>query len=347
MPVLVVFVDREGRPGFGNLAYRSLVPYRGVNECGPSIKALFPHHADDIPSLIKDVIETGTAIRGIVETVEGCDREERTLKIDILPCAGSEEGRGWAILIAVDISEQAAMERLKKEAYEQIEKNIEQFAVLGDHVRNPVAVITGLSELLEESDLAEKILVQVKEIDRMIDQIDRGWIDSEKIRSMIKKYYDVGVSGTHELVARAIHEEYLTHLKESGGTPEIHPSMRPWNELPHSLQDSNLMQADDIWKKLGEIHCAIGIATESRVRPFEFTKDEVEVLAMHEHERWMSERIRRGWAYGPVTSIAEKVHDCLVPWPQLPEEQKEKDRNTIRTLPQILAKVRLKIVRLS
>ena len=61
----------------------------------------------------------------------------------------------------------------------------------------------------------------------------------------------------------------------------------------------------------------------------------------------MSERIRRGWAYGPVTSIAEKVHDCLVPWPQLPEEQKEKDRNTIRTLPQILAKVRLKIVRLS
>ena len=34
-----------------------------------------------------------------------------------------------------------------------------------------------------------------------------------------------------------------------------------------------------------------------------------------------------------------------MPWEPLPEQQKEKDRNAIRTLPGILAKVQLKIVR--
>jgi hypothetical protein len=350
MPVLVAFVDREGTLGWANRTFCSLFPPAGLEEGegerAPRIDALLPGIGEELPSLIRDVLETGSAINGIIEPVDVPAGGTRTLKLDILPCTGTTDGGEWVIIFAIDVTEQAGMERLKKEAYEQIEKNIEQFATLGDHIRNPVAVIAGLCDLLEDTATGGKILAQAKEIDRIVDQIDHGWIDSEKVRSMIKKYYDVGVSGTHELVARAIHEEFLHHLKMSGQSPENNPSMLPWNDLPRSLQESNLMQADDIWRKLGEIHCAIGIATESRIQPIVFTPDEVELLAMYEHERWMSERIRRGWIYGTEINISERVHNCLVPWQQLPEYQREKDRNTIRTLPQVLAKVRLKIVRL-
>jgi len=83
------------------------------------------------------------------------------------------------------------MEMAKRKALEQIEKNIEQFAILGDHIRNPLAVIVGLSSMAP-GDITEKIILQAREIDRIITQLDMGWIESEKVRDFIKKYYMVG-----------------------------------------------------------------------------------------------------------------------------------------------------------
>ncbi len=346
MPVLVAFMDNQGTISWANRAFCDLFHVQDVAGQKTGIRTLIPDIEEDFPALIHDVLESGAGKTGIIGTVNPAGTGTKTLKCDILPCPRKMEEPGRVLLFALDITGQAEMERLKKDAYEQIEKNIEQFAILGDHIRNPVAVITGLCDLLEDRALAEKIVKQALEINRIVDQIDRGWIDSEKVRKIIKKYYDVGVSGTHELVARAMHEEYLVQQKAAGQAPETNPSMRPWNELPRNLQGSNLSQADDIWRKLNEIHCAIGLAVDNKPAPFEFTRDEIELLAMHEHERWVNERIRRGWQYGPVIVPQERIHNCLIPWPQLPEDQKEKDRNTIRMLPKILSKVRLKIVRL-
>ena len=237
------------------------------------------------------------------------------------------------------------MDEIKKFAYNQIEKNIEQFAVLGDHVRNPLTAIIGLCDLLEDRETAEKILARAREIDGYITQIDRGWIDSEKVRNIIRKYYDIGATGTHELVARAIHEEYLQLQKRAGDTPDMNPSMRPWNELPRRLKESNLRQVEDIWSALHLIHCSIALATNSREPLFEFTDSELEFLAEREHERWMEERIRKGWNYGKVRDDSQKIHDCIVPWNELSEAEREKDRNAVRSLPGILAKVYLRIVR--
>lgn len=90
-----------------------------------------------------------------------------------------------------DITRAKMMEEEKRLAYEQIEKNIEQFAILGDHLRNPVQVIVGLADL-EGGPFAQKIHQQTAEIDRTITQLDRGWIESEKIRDFIRKYYGIG-----------------------------------------------------------------------------------------------------------------------------------------------------------
>jgi PAS domain S-box-containing protein len=87
-----------------------------------------------------------------------------------------------------EIFQRKLIEAQKREAYEQIEKNIEQFAILGDHIRNPLAVIVGLADLTE-GEGSGKILDQAKIIDGIIDQLDRGWIESEKVREFLRRYY--------------------------------------------------------------------------------------------------------------------------------------------------------------
>jgi len=100
----------------------------------------------------------------------------------------------------VDITERIQMEVAQRKALQQIEKNIEQFAILGDHIRNPLAVIIGLTCMLAE-DIANKVLIQAKEIDRIITQIDIGWIESEKVRNILKKYYAIGEEDMQEVEA--------------------------------------------------------------------------------------------------------------------------------------------------
>jgi len=100
----------------------------------------------------------------------------------------------------VDITQRKQMEAAQRTALKQIEKNIEQFAILGDHIRNPLAVIVGLTCMLAE-DIANKVLFQAKEIDRIITQIDIGWIESDKVRNIIRKYYGIGADDIKEIEA--------------------------------------------------------------------------------------------------------------------------------------------------
>lgn len=43
------------------------------------------------------------------------------------------------------------------------------------------------------------------------------------------------------------------------------------------------------------------------------------------HDSWAKFKLADGWTYGPVKSEEYKQHPCLVPYEQLPEEQKLKD----------------------
>ena len=53
-----------------------------------------------------------------------------------------------------------------------------------------------------------------------------------------------------------------------------------------------------------------------------------ERLAEHIHDVWAAERLAQGWTYGPSRDDAAKKHPCLVRYAELPEEEKEFDRNT-------------------
>lgn len=58
-----------------------------------------------------------------------------------------------------------------------------------------------------------------------------------------------------------------------------------------------------------------------------------ERMAENVHEVWAKTRMDQGWTYGSERDDADKKHPCLVPYDQLPEEEKVYDRNTsIETL---------------
>ncbi len=63
----------------------------------------------------------------------------------------------------------------------------------------------------------------------------------------------------------------------------------------------------------------------------------VEKMAKNVHEVWAETRIEQGWTYGEERSDELKHHPCLIPYDELPEEEKVYDRNTsIQTLKLIL-----------
>jgi hypothetical protein len=64
-----------------------------------------------------------------------------------------------------------------------------------------------------------------------------------------------------------------------------------------------------------------------------------EALAENAHDVWAAQRLRDGWRYGPWRDDRSKRHPCLVPYDQLPESEKEYDRNMVdQTLRAILAR---------
>lgn len=63
----------------------------------------------------------------------------------------------------------------------------------------------------------------------------------------------------------------------------------------------------------------------------------VEQMAENVHEIWAQSRMKQGWTYGPERNDELKHHPCLVPYGELPEVEKDYDRNTaVETLKLIL-----------
>lgn len=58
-----------------------------------------------------------------------------------------------------------------------------------------------------------------------------------------------------------------------------------------------------------------------------------ESIAENVHNVWASSRILEGWTWGKERSDSLKQHPCLIPYNELPESEKDYDRNTaIETL---------------
>jgi len=99
-------------------------------------------------------------------------------------------GKQLSLSVMRDITERKMAREIEKKAFFQIEDNIRQLATLGDSIRNPLAVIVGLADL-HGGELGDKIKAEAAEIDDYITMLDRGWIESEKVRDFLKRHYDI------------------------------------------------------------------------------------------------------------------------------------------------------------
>jgi hypothetical protein len=149
-----------------------------------------------------------------------------------------------------------------------------------------------------------------------------------------------------ERLAQAIHRRYLLAQSTAGTAMHSTAAMRWWEELEDDLQDANRHPARDIGRKLGVVRATVAPRTADTTEPVRWTARELEVLARDEHERWFRERTKSGWVYGTPRDDRRKHHPSLLPWDELPESEREKDRDSVRDLPRVLADAGLQVVRL-
>jgi hypothetical protein len=145
-----------------------------------------------------------------------------------------------------------------------------------------------------------------------------------------------------ERLARAAHEVYCAGLRARGyhygkvndDARKISDALVPFDELPEFKQEQNRRNVRDIPAKLAIVGCVM-VPCRPDIQPFAFTSDEIETLSQLEHERWMRD-LGPGWRYGKPTDKAHKIHEAYVPWGELADDQKDKDRDLVREIPRNL-----------
>jgi hypothetical protein len=150
-------------------------------------------------------------------------------------------------------------------------------------------------------------------------------------------------------IAKAIHEEWLSYASKTN------PLNRPWDELTAAEQEDNRAAA----RRIPEVLALAGLAVEKGVQARGADTDSppggpdivelqiehhIERLAEAEHDGWMDQRIKNGWTYDPKRDDLRKKHPLLIPYAELPEQEKNKDRGSVRDYRKHLASAGYKIV---
>lgn len=97
------------------------------------------------------------------------------------------------------------------------------------------------------------------------------------------------------MIAKIAHETNRAYCQANGDTSQL-----PWEESPQWQRDS----------------CVNGV---------KFHIDNPGVTPEQTHENWMKQKEAEGWVYGEVKDPEKKQHPCMLPYKELPPEQRAKD----------------------
>lgn len=64
---------------------------------------------------------------------------------------------------------------------------------------------------------------------------------------------------------------------------------------------------------------------DSAIKGVEFCMANPDAPPSANHDSWMAEKISAGWVFGLVKDADAKTHPCIVPYDELPPDQKAKD----------------------
>ncbi len=173
-----------------------------IIESNEKISEIFGYTEDEIHSMTIDELIRGCIKRdaghwvipentGLVEgRIHQKDGDKRDIEVS-LSRISLKENPDAASAVIRDITDKKEAERTQIQALIQIDRNIEQFAILADNIRNPLQVIVGYSALSTDEHTTE-IVEQVDRINEIIKQLDQGWIDSDNVRRFLRRNYSIG-----------------------------------------------------------------------------------------------------------------------------------------------------------
>lgn len=167
--------------------------------------------------------------------------------------------------------------------------------------------------------------------------------DTETVCAFIRPARPSGMINpdVREQMAADIHEGYSRDARES--LVRQQKNIAPWNELDATFKAANYGLIDHIEEKLSRAGLTLRLTGDRSPVIYNFTDEQLRILAEMEHGRWVVERLENGWTLGKRDD-ASKTRPQLIPWRELSEEEKEKDYNAILQLPETLAAAGYEIV---
>ena len=164
-----------------------------------------------------------------------------------------------------------------------------------------------------------------------------------------------------EALARFAHSVYSRGVAVRGAAAPL-----DYDALPEHEKMQNRETVRDIATKLARIGYVM-VPSRGHQPPFDFPEPNLDLLAEMEHDRWMKAKLAEGWRWAPETAKAMKRHKDLILWRMLTEEEKarrfgpeeraalgpgelnqdekEKDRDLVKGIPAILARLGYTVVR--
>lgn len=176
-------------------------------------------------------------------------------------------------------------------------------------------------------------------------------VDGEEFLALVQQLEIEG--DLLETLAEAHHRIFCENMRKKGYRPgpvtdeeqKTHSALIPYEDLPEDEKAQNRAAVRDIPNKLARSGY-IMIPARSNEPPFEFPGLHLEQLAKMEHARWMRQKQQDGWRHAEETDKRRKLHEALLPWDELSEQQREKDRVLVREIPRILAHAGYTVVQL-
>jgi hypothetical protein len=163
------------------------------------------------------------------------------------------------------------------------------------------------------------------------------YVDPEKFYALCRRDTPFRQDDIVREIAPAIHETWRD-IARTQGWPTRHDTA--YAELPPHMKWSNEAAA----RRMPDILALVGL----RLERGDSAEDEAEVrqhltthlalLAEAEHDGWMDHLKSEGWRYGAVRNDEQRVHDCLIPYAELREQDREKDRESVRRYPDFARK---------
>jgi len=189
---IVMRFNPEGKHLYVNPAVKPYIPFPPENLIGKKYGELAypPRLADDWDALIQQVIETGKPHEADISFQSS--KGMVTFNWRLFP-EFDMEGKVRSVLsISRDITYQREFEQEKQALLSQIERNLGEFAILNDGIRNPLAVITGWLSMMDLHEEERSTLMhQIRQIDEMITKLDRRWVESEKVLGFLRRHYAI------------------------------------------------------------------------------------------------------------------------------------------------------------